>query len=254
MHTHTHTHTHVGCPALLQGIFLTHGSNPHILCLLHWQVGSLLLAPAGKPIYTFSVLSHFSHGQLFCNPMDCSPPGSLENTRDSPGKNTRVDCHAFFQGIFLTRGQTCASCISCKAGGFFTHWTPRKALIYVFKYICIYLYICVYVQLYMYVGVSIWKNAYIGLTVGTVVKNPPSNAWEAGDMGWFLVWEDPLEEKIATYLQPGKFHGQRSLTAAVHWVAGVRHDWAHTHTHTHIHTHIYIHSYIYVCVYVYIYM
>ena len=30
--------TGVGCLFLLHGIFLTHGSNPH---LLHWQVGSL---------------------------------------------------------------------------------------------------------------------------------------------------------------------------------------------------------------------
>ena len=26
--------------AVLQGIFLTQGSNPHLLCRLHWQVGS----------------------------------------------------------------------------------------------------------------------------------------------------------------------------------------------------------------------
>ena len=37
------------CPALLQGIFLTQGSNPHLLHLLHWQAGSLPLAPPGKP-------------------------------------------------------------------------------------------------------------------------------------------------------------------------------------------------------------
>ena len=39
----------VGCYFLLQGIFLTQGSNPHLLCLLHWQVGSLPLAAPGKP-------------------------------------------------------------------------------------------------------------------------------------------------------------------------------------------------------------
>ena len=33
--------TGVGCHALLQGIFLTQGLN--LLCLLHWQVDSLLL-------------------------------------------------------------------------------------------------------------------------------------------------------------------------------------------------------------------
>ena len=29
--------TRVGCHALLQGIFLTQGLNPHLLCHLHWQ-------------------------------------------------------------------------------------------------------------------------------------------------------------------------------------------------------------------------
>ena len=42
--------TGVGCHALLQGIFLTQGSNPCLLSLLHWQVGSLPRAPPGKPI------------------------------------------------------------------------------------------------------------------------------------------------------------------------------------------------------------
>ena len=41
--------TGVACHALLQGIFLTQGSNPCLLCLLHWQVGSLPLALPGKP-------------------------------------------------------------------------------------------------------------------------------------------------------------------------------------------------------------
>ena len=38
----------VDCHALLQGIFLSQGSNPGLLCLLHWQAGSLPLAPPGK--------------------------------------------------------------------------------------------------------------------------------------------------------------------------------------------------------------
>ena len=40
------TNTEVGCHFLLQGIFPTQGSNPH---LLQWQAGSLLLVPSGKP-------------------------------------------------------------------------------------------------------------------------------------------------------------------------------------------------------------
>ena len=39
--------------AILQGIFPTQGSNPHLLYLLHWQAGSLMLAPPGKPIYVY---------------------------------------------------------------------------------------------------------------------------------------------------------------------------------------------------------
>ena len=40
--------TGVGCPALLQGIFPTQGSNPHLLRLLHWQAGSLPLRHLGS--------------------------------------------------------------------------------------------------------------------------------------------------------------------------------------------------------------
>ena len=36
----------MGCHTLLQGIFPIQGSNPCLLCLLHWQVDSLLLAPS----------------------------------------------------------------------------------------------------------------------------------------------------------------------------------------------------------------
>ena len=46
--------TGVGCHALLQGISLTQGSNLHLLGLLHWQVGSLPLAPSRKPGLTNS--------------------------------------------------------------------------------------------------------------------------------------------------------------------------------------------------------
>ena len=34
------------------GIFPTQGSNPRLLCLLHWQAGSSPLVPAGKPQVT----------------------------------------------------------------------------------------------------------------------------------------------------------------------------------------------------------
>ena len=51
------------CRALLQGIFLTEGSNPHLLHVLHWQVGSLSLAPPQKPKTTIRP-SNFTAGHM----------------------------------------------------------------------------------------------------------------------------------------------------------------------------------------------
>ena len=39
----------MGFHFLLQGIFQTQGSNPHLLCLMHWQVDSLPLHHRGSP-------------------------------------------------------------------------------------------------------------------------------------------------------------------------------------------------------------
>ena len=47
----------VGCHFLLQGIFPTQGLNPSLSCLLHWQVGSLLAEPPGKPLYASCFLT-----------------------------------------------------------------------------------------------------------------------------------------------------------------------------------------------------
>ena len=41
--------TGVDCHTLFQEIFPTQGLNLYLLCFLHWQAGSLPLAPPGKP-------------------------------------------------------------------------------------------------------------------------------------------------------------------------------------------------------------
>ena len=60
--------TGVGCHFLLQGIFPTQGSSPHLVHLLHWQVGSLPLTPPGKPWYVLESLQnhHPLLPQLWC--------------------------------------------------------------------------------------------------------------------------------------------------------------------------------------------
>ena len=46
----------VDCHAFLQGIFLTQGSNPSLLCLLPLQVDCLPTEPHGKPQYISATL------------------------------------------------------------------------------------------------------------------------------------------------------------------------------------------------------
>ena len=58
-----------------------------------------------------------------CDPRDCSLSGSSVHG-DSPGKNTRVSCHAFLQGSSQPRDQTQVSWI---AGRFFIIWAAREA-------------------------------------------------------------------------------------------------------------------------------
>ena len=63
--------TGVGCHSVPQGIFLTQGLNPRLLCLLHWQAGSLPLAHLGSPpcvLLLLLLLSHFSRVRLCATP------------------------------------------------------------------------------------------------------------------------------------------------------------------------------------------
>ena len=53
--------TGVGCHASLKKICPTQGLNPWLLCLLHWQAGSLPLVPPGKP----EKLHTHTHTSLF---------------------------------------------------------------------------------------------------------------------------------------------------------------------------------------------
>ena len=65
--------TGLDCFFLLQEIFPTQGSNPHLLLVLHWQVGSLPLSHLGSPsaqvvLLLFPPLSHlpFAHPPPIC--------------------------------------------------------------------------------------------------------------------------------------------------------------------------------------------
>ena len=64
------------------------------------------------------MLSCFSHVQLFVT----LGTAAGQAPWDSPDKNTGMGFYALLQGIFLTQGWACVSCISYIAGRFFIRW------------------------------------------------------------------------------------------------------------------------------------
>ena len=64
-----------GFHSLLQGIFQTQGSSLRLLCLLHWQAGSLPLVPPGKPGQVPRPLFTASATSQEANIQDSSPQG-----------------------------------------------------------------------------------------------------------------------------------------------------------------------------------
>ena len=79
------------CPP--PGIFPIQGLNPHILCLLHWQAGSLPLVPPGKPVHQlyfsiFKIKKNFNF--LNDGSINCVFPSlskcSLANLKTTPDR------------------------------------------------------------------------------------------------------------------------------------------------------------------------
>ena len=104
--------------------FLNHQSEISV-CFNYWVLSHQYLLCS-------AVLSCFSHVILFATLWTVVRQASL--SRDSPGKNIRVGCHALLQRIFLTqrqillRDQTCVShCQHCRRTKQLSHWgNPHK--------------------------------------------------------------------------------------------------------------------------------
>ena len=88
------------------------------------QADSLLSQSPGKP-FCLHVLS-LSYVRLFCDLMDCSPPG-FSIHEDYPGKNTGVGFLALLQGIFrIQRSNQHCFIFPALASKFFTTSTTRE--------------------------------------------------------------------------------------------------------------------------------
>ena len=117
----------VGCLVLLQGIFLTQGSNPSLLRLLRWQADSLPLTPPGKPYNRMKVLLAQSCLTL-CNPMKCSLPGSSIHGILQVRILVWV-AMPFSRGSSWPMNRTLVSCIA----GRFHNWATRESCIRIYS-------------------------------------------------------------------------------------------------------------------------
>ena len=115
-----------------------------------------------------------------CNPKGYSPPGSSVHGY-FPCKNAGVCCHAFLQGIFLTQDLTRVSCISCIAGGFFTHWATWEA-----QYTYIYMYIHTYTYIYMYIYIWSSGDGNMQPRLWPIVPKQEMLLWTSGTKTLFI--------------------------------------------------------------------
>ena len=136
-----------GLPFPLQGIFLAQGSNSCLLCLLHWQEGSLPLAPAWKPVCRCVYMCCCIVAKLcstLCNPWTVDRQAPLF---------TGFPRQEYWSGLpFPSTGYLPDPGINpvspALAGGFFNSEPSRKP-----KHMCR----CVYVSVYACVCVCIYK-------------------------------------------------------------------------------------------------
>ena len=92
---------------------MPHWSNYLDICFLLSPLNCKLLKSEKHPLCLWilvnalhtvvAVIYPLSHVQPFCDPMDCSPPGSPAHGIFQ-ARNTGVGCHFFPQGTFMTQG------------------------------------------------------------------------------------------------------------------------------------------------------
>ena len=105
-----HKNTGVGCHASLKKICPTQGLNPWLLCLLHWQAGSLPLVPPGKPeklhTHTHTHTHIFIHATCL---LSCNQPWIFIGRTDAEAEAPTIwppDVKSWLSGKTLMLGKT----------------------------------------------------------------------------------------------------------------------------------------------------
>ena len=96
----------MGCYFLLQEIFLTQGSSPRLLKLLHWRADPFPLSP-WKPTLLVQDVSQYEDvkwSESLSVVSDSLWPHGPYSPWNSPGQNTELASRSLLQGIFPTQG------------------------------------------------------------------------------------------------------------------------------------------------------
>ena len=174
----------MGCHALLQGIFLTQGLNPCLLCLLHGQVGSLPLVPPGKSsIYlcnpiTQSKIQTISNMQKFLCALSSQCPSHIP--KDNDGSD--FWCYSIYLPVL----------------GLYINGIMQYTLFYVWLLlfnIMFWRFKLLHV-LVAYSFLLLSSGELRGFPGDTVVKNLPAIQEACVES---LGWEDPLGKEMATH-------------------------------------------------------
>ena len=114
-----------GLHALLQGILPTRGSNPCLLCLLHWQVSSLPLAASGKPYSRIALSTYRDTVSLDLGILDKSALKCV----------LKINSSLYMKYIYI--------------------------YIYIYPHICIYMCIYMYIHTHTHIYTYIYIHIYI---------------------------------------------------------------------------------------------
>ena len=105
-------------------------------------------------------------------------------------------------------------------------YAPHLPSPFIYKHLLVYLAIpglsCGARDLFFSCGV---QTLSWGFPSGSVVKNPPANVGDAGDVVQSLGQDDTLQQEMATHssILPRKSYGQKSLVGYSQWGGRVRH-------------------------------
>ena len=102
-----------------RGSSQTQGLNLHLLCLLHWQLGSLPPAPPGKPFMGIVKVRVTQLCPTLCDPRDYTVHGILQ------ARILEWVAFPFSRDFSQPRFQTQ---VSCTASRFFKSWATREVV------------------------------------------------------------------------------------------------------------------------------